>query len=215
MFCVKHDVMDVIKIPQYVALGALSGAHKADLRPRRFALIGAGVFAISLMLAACANVQPLADLPEPVVELKAQSTPGGGQLLPIEAHLFVGDRTEPILLEIARTPEQQALGLMNRDRDTLPDNQGMVFPFNTPRPAQFWMKNVRFSLDMLFVRRGKVQAIEANVPPCIIEPCAVYGPNVPVDGVIELVGGQAEALNIQPGDTVTIEFLEDPSQSRQ
>lgn len=214
MFYVK---LEMIQLAQQWLAGTLRSVKMSPSRARFYArLLGMGVLSTSFLLGACANVETIADLPKPVAELQSQSTPGGGQLLPIEAYLFVGDRTdEPILLEIARTPEQQALGLMNRDRETLPDNQGMLFPFQTPRPAQFWMKNVRFSLDMLFVRRGQIKAIATDVPPCIIEPCPIYGPDTPVDGVIELAGGQAAALNLQPGDRVTIELLENPIQANQ
>ncbi|NEO85556.1 MAG: DUF192 domain-containing protein [Spirulina sp. SIO3F2] len=146
---------------------------------------------------------------------RLDTSPTEGQLLPIEAHLYIGDRPEPILLEVARTPQQQMLGLMHRDRASLPENRGMLFPFERPRRAQFWMKNVKFSLDMLFISRGKIKAIAADVPPCVIQPCPVYGPDTPVEGVIELTGGQAAALNLRPGDAVTIEFLEDSAQSSQ
>ncbi|MEM8637874.1 MAG: DUF192 domain-containing protein [Cyanobacteria bacterium P01_G01_bin.54] len=153
--------------------------------------------------------------PESVAESPLPTSQREAQHLPIEAHLYLGDRPEPILLEVARTPRQQALGLMHRDRDSLPDNQGMFFPFERVRRAQFWMKNVRFSLDMLFIQRGKVVAIAANVPPCVIEPCPVYGPNTPVAGVIELAGGRAERLKIEVGDAIQIEFLPEAAQPSQ
>jgi hypothetical protein len=130
------------------------------------------------------------------------------QHLPIEAHLFVRDRAAPIELEIARTPEQQARGLMYRTRESLPDDRGMYFPFEPARPVSFWMKNVRFNLDMIFVHRGEIVAIAADVPPCVITPCPSYGPeNQAVDGVVELRGGRATELNLQPGDPIRIEYL--------
>ncbi|MGB0563134.1 MAG: DUF192 domain-containing protein, partial [Spirulinaceae cyanobacterium] len=137
------------------------------------------------------------------------------QQLPITAHLYLENRPEPILLEVARTPRQQAIGLMYRERESLPDNQGMLFPFATARRAQFWMKNVKFSLDMLFIYEGKVVAIAANVPPCVLEPCPVYGPDMPVDGVIELAGERAADLNIEVGDAIRIEFLKGDAQPNQ
>ena len=84
-----------------------------------------------------------------------------GQRLPIEAYIPWGDRT--LELEVARTPQEQAMGLMHREQ--LPDDRGMLFPFNPPRPVRFWMKNVRINLDMIFMYEGEVVGLSADVPP--------------------------------------------------
>lgn len=124
-----------------------------------------------------------------------------GQQLPIAAVAEVAG--QEILLEVARTPRQQALGLMFRE--PLPDHQGMLFPMGRPRPVSFWMKNVPVPLDMVFIYNGTIQAIEANVPPCEAEPCPTYGPGRQlIDQVIELRGGHAAELGLAVGDTVVI-----------
>jgi uncharacterized membrane protein (UPF0127 family) len=129
--------------------------------------------------------------------------PQQGQVLPITAEVVLGE--QQIGLEVANTPEQQALGLMHRE--AMPDDRGMLFPFSPPRPVGFWMKNVRFSLDMLFIHDDQIIAIAENVPPCTAEPCPVYGPGQsPVGYVIELRGGLARELNVKPGDPITIEW---------
>ncbi|ERN43046.1 hypothetical protein KR51_00003620 [Rubidibacter lacunae KORDI 51-2] len=131
--------------------------------------------------------------------------PREGQTLPIEARAILGGET--IYLEVARSPQQQAIGLMFRS-DLAPD-RGMVFPFESQRIARFWMKNVSIPLDMLFVRDEEIVAIEANVPPCNEDSCPLYGPSdVPVDVVIELAGGRADELGVHVGDRVAIEPLE-------
>ncbi|HEY9735178.1 MAG TPA: DUF192 domain-containing protein, partial [Trichocoleus sp.] len=58
-----------------------------------------------------------------------------GQQLPITAKADLAG--EEILLEVAETPEQQAMGLMFRP--ALPDDRGMLFPMAFPRPVSFWM----------------------------------------------------------------------------
>ncbi|MGC9506044.1 DUF192 domain-containing protein [Baaleninema sp.] len=128
------------------------------------------------------------------------------QQLPIEARVQLGDRT--IDLEVARTPQQQALGLMFRDE--LPDDRGMLFPFDPPEAVNFWMKNVRISLDMVFVYDGQVVGLAENVPPCRQLRCPTYSPGegVLVDYVIELRGGRAAELGVSVGDTVDIELLD-------
>lgn len=113
---------------------------------------------------------------------------------------------EEIFLEVAATPQQQALGLMYRD--ALPDDRGMLFPLGRPRQVSFWMKNVPVALDMVFIYQGTIQAIAANVPPCAVEPCPTYGPDGQlVDQVIELRAGRAAELGLAPGDEVVIRDL--------
>jgi hypothetical protein len=129
------------------------------------------------------------------------SIPSVGQSLPLQAQMTIGEQT--VLLEVAQTPEQQAIGLMFR-KDLAAD-RGMLFSFNSARRVGFWMQNVLIPLDMIFLRDGKVQAISSNVPPCTTEPCPVYGPPVPVDQVIELRGRRAAELGIRVGDRLIIQ----------
>jgi len=110
----------------------------------------------------------------------------------------LGDRA--IGLEVAKTPQEQAIGLMFRTE--LPDDRGMLFPIEPARNVRFWMRNVQIELDMIFLREGIVQAIIPNVPPCFSETCPNYGPDVPVDGVIELKGGRAAQLGLKVGDRI-------------
>ena len=107
--------------------------------------------------------------------------------------------------EVAATAEQQAIGLQLRP--PLPPLRGMWFPYAMPTPARFWMHRTPAPLDMLFIRDGVVTAIEAHTRPCMRLPCPSYGPPQPVDGVLELAAGQAEALGIRVGSPVRIEAL--------
>jgi uncharacterized protein len=124
-----------------------------------------------------------------------------GQTLPITATAIIGGET--IQLEIAQTPQQQAMGLMFRQ--SLEDNRGMLFPFEYERNARFWMKNVPISLDMIFLNGDRIVAIVADVPGCKTTPCPVYGPKTLVDGVIELRGGRAAELGVKVDDKILIQ----------
>ena len=123
------------------------------------------------------------------------------QALPASAQVTIAQRT--IQLEVAKTPEQQAIGLMYRP--SIPDDRGMLFPFSPARRVGFWMKNVSINLDMVFLHEGRVEAIESNVPPCTSEPCPTYGPSVKIDQVIELRGGRAKELGLQVGDRLVVQ----------
>ena len=127
---------------------------------------------------------------------------GMGQMLPISAQVTVGQQV--IQLEVAQTAQQQATGLMYRTE--LAADRGMLFPFMPPRPVAFWMKNMSITLDMVFLRDGKVTAISSNVPPCTADPFPVYGPNMPVDQVIELRGGRAAELGLKVDDRLVVQY---------
>ncbi len=126
-----------------------------------------------------------------------------GQNLPITATADIAG--EIVQLEVALTPEQQATGLMFRE--SLADNRGMLFPFESERKARFWMKNVPIALDMIFLNGDRIVEIADNVPPCTSDPCPVYGPQALVDRVLELRGGRAQELGLSVNDRIFIQPL--------
>ena len=90
------------------------------------------------------------------------------------------------------------MGLMYRN--ALAPDRGMIFPFNPPRPASFWMRNTLIPLDMIFVRTdGSIANIAANTVPYSEEPVTSDGTVV---AVLEIAGGRAAELGIKPGDKV-------------
>jgi uncharacterized membrane protein (UPF0127 family) len=110
-------------------------------------------------------------------------------------------------VEIARTPEEKAQGLMYREG--LAPRTGMIFPFEEAAPHHFWMKNTMIPLDMIWLdSSGKVVYVSANTPPCRSDPCPNYGPDVPSDIVLEIAGGLAEKEGVKPG--AVIRLLEIP-----
>jgi len=134
------------------------------------------------------------------------ATPPPPQFLPIEARWCLeapapapSPATTPpcIDLEVARTFQQQSWGLMKRP--PLPPLRGMWFPYDQPQTLKFWMHHTPAPLDMLFLRGGRVIAIEAGAKPCPHLPCRSYGPDEPADGVVELAAGEAARLGLQVG----------------
>lgn len=167
-----------------------------------------GIFIISMALLGCKSVPAISpgnNASSPMSQASPETTTLG-QMLPISAQVKVADQV--IQLEVARTLDEQAMGLMYRSK--LDANRGMLFSFNPPRPVNFWMKNVLINLDMVFLQNNEVVAVASNVPPCKEEPCVTYGPQEPVDQVIELRGGRANELGIKPGDRLTVQFLSSP-----
>jgi uncharacterized membrane protein (UPF0127 family) len=103
------------------------------------------------------------------------------------------------IVEIARTPQEQALGLMNRQ--TLSPNHGMIFPYEPAQPVAFWMKNTLIPLDMIFIRPdGTIGSIAANTVPLSLEPVSS---GEPVEAVLEIAGGRSAELGLSAGDKVS------------
>src|SRR5262249_1355959 len=101
-------------------------------------------------------------------------------------------------VEVANDAASQERGLMYRKE--LAENAGMIFEFGRPRFVTFWMKNTYIPLDMLFVPKdGTISSVEPNAVPLSTETIPSHEPIV---AVIELNGGRAHDLDIEPGDRV-------------
>jgi uncharacterized protein len=104
-------------------------------------------------------------------------------------------------LEVVRTPEEQAQGLMFRE--SLTERTGMLFPFTDKGVHHFWMKNTMIPLDMVWMDgEGKVIFVSADTPPCKADPCPTYGPDAPAASVLEIAGGMAKKENVTVGSSL-------------
>jgi uncharacterized membrane protein (UPF0127 family) len=107
-------------------------------------------------------------------------------------------------VEVARTPEEQAQGLMYRE--SLPEKAGMIFLFSDNGVHRFWMKNTMIPLDMIWMDpSGKVLFVSADTPPCKADPCPSYGPDSPASQVLEIAGGNAAKEKIVVGSVLKFE----------
>ena len=118
---------------------------------------------------------------------------------PLETvEIVTADGSHPFSVEVMRTPEQLAQGLMFRRY--MPDDRGMLFDFKTEQPVQFWMKNTYLPLDMIFISKtGKIVSIKENAEP-LAEKLIPSG--APVVAVLEVNAGTAARIHAKPGDTV-------------
>lgn len=101
-------------------------------------------------------------------------------------------------IEIADTPRERSLGLMHRK--SMARRAGMLFVYETPQPASFWMKNTLIELDMLFAdKTGRITRIHHR---------AIPGDLTPVSGgqevyaVLEINGGLARSYGITAGSVL-------------
>ena len=83
---------------------------------------------------------------------------------------YVVLKGERFRVELAETPDKQALGLMFRDQ--LPEDRGMLFLFPAEAPRSFWMKNTRIPLDIFYFDGEKrLVSVAEDTPPCRTRRC--------------------------------------------
>lgn len=157
-------------------------------------MISRSLIVLSCALAAVAacRAEPAANVSQP----PPHTASSGLERVPLTVNS--GGRTHAFTVEVARSPEEQEQGLMFRE--SLAADAGMIFPFLSPRPASFWMRNTLIPLDMIFIREdGTIARIAANTVPHS-EESMMSGE--PVIAVLELRGGRAAELGISEGDRV-------------
>ena len=120
------------------------------------------------------------------------------------AESWVEIRRGRVNVEVRRTPAEQAQGLSGRKE--LAWGDGMLFPYASPRPLRFWMKEMNFAIDMVWIREGRIVEISHRVPPP--EPGAATHqiptaqPRELADTVLEVPAGYASAHGWRRGDPV-------------
>ncbi len=109
-----------------------------------------------------------------------------------------------IAVEVARSVPTITAGLSGRE--ALPADHGMLFVFPFPARHAMWMKGMRFALDIVWIRDGKIVDIAPNLQPAAPEDGnpPSYQPRLDADAVIELPAGFAAAHGLKIGDAVTI-----------
>lgn len=103
-----------------------------------------------------------------------------------------------IRVELARTPEERAQGLMFRE--SMPEDQGMLFVFDESDYQSFYMKNCFFAQDWLFLdAAGRVVEVMEDRPPCSADPCPTWTSKVKARFVLELRAGTVKRHGLKPG----------------
>lgn len=91
-------------------------------------------------------------------------------------------------VEVARSPASRERGLAERDR--LAQGEGMLFAFDSPQYAGFWMKGMRFPLDIVWIGPDhRVLGVTAMAP-CTQAPCPIAYPPAPASLVLEVNLGE-------------------------
>ena len=109
-----------------------------------------------------------------------------------------------ISVEVARTPDERAKGLMFRE--SLAENAGMLFVFEKEEPLTFWMKNTTIPLDMVFIAENGTITSISRASPCTAEPCQLYQGIART--VLEMNIDFTARHGIKQGDFVTLPKLD-------
>jgi len=107
-------------------------------------------------------------------------------------------------LYIAKTAEDKEIGLSKYKN--LAKDVGMLFPFEKPDYYSFWMKQMKFPIDIIYIKDGKIVTIYKNVSPPkkATEGLLIYKPKVPSNMVLEINAGLSSKYNLKEGDKISI-----------
>ncbi len=106
-----------------------------------------------------------------------------------------------VFADIADTPSKRTQGLSGRKE--LSQSGGMLFIFDYPTIPKFWMKDMLFPIDIIWIGENKhVVSVSENLPPDSYP--EVFSPQGPIKYVLEVSAGFALKNNIKNGDEVTV-----------
>lgn len=123
--------------------------------------------------------------------------------LPLGRVLLGGEDDEVFVdVEIAQTDEARLEGLMNRE--SLPEDAGMMFIYFEPTISGFWMKDTSIPLSIAFIDEEQTITEIIDMEPCTKDPCPSYTPKSAYTAALEVNMGAFDEWGIDVGDTVTI-----------
>jgi uncharacterized membrane protein (UPF0127 family) len=126
----------------------------------------------------------------------------------LQAKVILNDDFE-LTAYVAITNDQQVKGLSVKDH--LKENEGMLFVYEQPTRQGFWMKDMRFPIDIIWLdSNGTVVHIEHNLQPCIMTfafICPSYIPDSDSLYVLETVAGFSKKHSIKVGTNVDFQLI--------
>ena len=124
----------------------------------------------------------------------------------VYSHAIVTISTgEKIPVEVADTLKKRSLGLGKRT--SLKEGWGMLFVFEKRKPHRFWMKDMQFPLDIIWLDNHRIVHIIHNAKPANSkdEP-KVMTSTVPVNFVLEIAAGRAAKIRLKTGQWMKFKF---------
>lgn len=123
----------------------------------------------------------------------------GCQSCGVKTDILIGKT--PLAVEIADTPSERARGLSGRE--SLKEGEGMLFVFDEPSRVGFWMKDMNFAIDIIWIdAQGRVVGVEKGVKPESYPDTLI--PPEEVKYVLEVPAYFSDTASINVGDVLTI-----------
>jgi uncharacterized membrane protein (UPF0127 family) len=108
-----------------------------------------------------------------------------------------------VQVEVANTPERMRRGLSGRSR--LAEGRGMVFPYARAERHGFWMYDMHFDIDIIWIRGDRIVDLTARARHDPSGELPVHRPREPADLVLEVPSGTAAKLGWKIGDRVSVD----------
>ena len=119
--------------------------------------------------------------------------------IPINDIQYVKIAGQTIKVDLALTPKTQEQGLSGRTE--LKENEGMLFVFNKPSQYSFWMKDMNFPIDIIWLGEDlRIVYIEKEAKPESYP--NAFTPDQKAKFVLEVMSGFSEKNNLKEGDIV-------------
>ena len=113
-----------------------------------------------------------------------------------------------VYVDIALTDKQKQDGLSVKN--FMKETEGMLFFLGEPTKASFWMKNMHFPIDIIWLDENfSIVHIERELKPCTVAfYCPSYNPEKESLYVLETTAGFANNHNLKIGDRIDVELIE-------
>jgi len=129
--------------------------------------------------------------------------------LPWRANVTI--QGENFTVEVVSADKDKQIGLSGRDY--LPLSHGMLFLYDNKDKRSFWMKDMKFDIDLLWIADDKIVGIEENIPAPTLEmtdtdKLPIYSSPQAVDKVLEFSAGIVSHHLIKVGDTINFDIYD-------
>lgn len=108
-------------------------------------------------------------------------------------------------LYIADSAQKKEVGLS--DKTSMPQDYGMLFQFEKPDYYSFWMRDMKFPIDIIFLKDNRIVTIHSSTQPpkSKDDSLAIYKPEEPANAVFEINAGLAQKYGFKKGDELKIQ----------
>lgn len=111
-------------------------------------------------------------------------------------------KNQEFKLLLTKTEKDRQIGLSKHDK--LPTDKAMLFIFAKKDYYRFWMKDMKFPIDIIFIKDNKIAKIyeNASVLKAPVNELPIYSPPEPINKVLEINAGISKKYNFKAGDTI-------------